>query len=209
MEQRGIVVLPEYRFKDGRLSAQFGPHLDLRLIRRYLPYWDKIDIPNNRMVVSPPPREADFLVKEGVLLKSPGNHLWRDYGNPVPDPVLSDGINTLRLHNEQESGTWTLGQTGNGWAIPGQPQDENRIVTLELHGALPLPGDSVPLETVYRFKQDRRAELEALRARLDDLCEKVVSSEDLRAATADAIRELAEAIAALNRVSSESWTTRS
>ena len=205
MLTRGLVVLPDHEIKGNNLAIQgLGAVYDIPRIRRNLLYWDKLDFPDNPIICGHLPREAQFLIDDGVLIKSPSPGMM--YGDAAEIWARSN-LEVWRQHDQQEPGQWSIGQASPRWSLPVQNAGI-QMVMVELYNVLPQPDESVSLEDVYKFKQDRKDELQALRSHLDKFYEGILDANDIPHARTAAITDLEKSLNDLNKAANEKWTQR-
>ena len=209
MAERGLILLPEFTvdLTENRLELRNigGPSM-VQAVRRYLPYWDKFDLPDNPIIAIGLPSELAVLAEQGIVRKS-AIRVAGFSGNAADLWVLSQ-LAAWRLNEECEPGQWSLGQQAEGLWLPAQETVRTRAIEIELYQALPVPGDDVSFAEILEFKSRRSSELQAFRTRLDELYLAVVSSQDIIRSKETVVARLDQALADLHKVTGESWGRR-
>lgn len=206
MAERGLVLLPEFTvdLTENHLELRnVGGASMVQAVRRYLPYWDKFDLPDNPIIALGLPPELAVLAEQGIVRKS-AIGIAGFSGNAADLWVLSQ-LAAWRLNEEQEPGEWSLGQQAKGLWLPVQETVRTRAIEIELYHALPVPGDNVSFAEILEFKSRRSSELQALRIRLDEMYLAVVSSQDIMRSKETVVARLGQALADLHKVTGESW----
>ena len=149
---RGIVLSPDFKFlPNGRTF--FKASSDPDELRKYLLYWDKIDVPLTRLVRFSS-SDFDFLSDSGVLTRTPyavHNHSFAEirdsYRITLPRAA---GIEILEAHNavfalmtSREPGLWSKAQMSTDlMAVNGVSRE---VIEIELYNLVPVPNDLTPL----------------------------------------------------------------
>jgi len=204
MSNRGIVISPRFDFDGELLSVRGG--LDPHSLRHYLLFWDKIDCPGNNVVhigVGEETPDIQLLIREGIFART--RIQFRTFSDNIGYALLASQVAAFQLHNQQEPGTWSLGQPGSRLFLPPDISHESRMFEVELYKAIPVPDVSVSVKDVLRFKEKRQSELQRFRAAMDDLYTEVIHSNDIPRAKVHALDKLEQSIADLHRVCNESW----
>lgn len=206
MALRGLVVTPRFTWDGAALHFPRRVDLDALDLRRYLLYWDRIDFPDNNLIGSASSPDVEFLNNAGVLTRT--RVQVSGSGNIGLGYVLAQFAAFQQL-NQREPGQWSLGQTATSWYIPTEARAfETRAVEIELYAALPVPSDAVALADILEFRERRRAERLALRAAMDDLYSQIQKDRDIPRAKTAALDHIERSLMELDRVVSETWTSR-
>ncbi|MBO9589552.1 DUF6236 family protein [Devosia sp.] len=184
-----------------RFGMTMQSELDPKNIRNWALYWDKIDHPIGGFDRSSN-AEEQFLISAGVMQRTLANesYLTTDKAEPHNGGMFDSVLDTFRKLEASQPGIWAIGRT----ALPATPWDhvdppralENeemgRGLQIRLLSAIPVPDVDVPLEDVLAFKDRRSAELQALRAHMDDLYLSVLESPDRPLAENAAVASVAQ-----------------
>jgi hypothetical protein len=176
---RGVVVSPGFR--------SLGPTgfavdtADIQgLMRQCLLYWDVIDWPTNNLIHLGVGPDEEFLVSAGVLRRTRIQYNGI-FGGDL-SPLFAQGqLKVFAELNRREPGSWSIAQSSDKLAFPGQQISESRSLEMQLNTALPVPADTVAFQDVLEFRQYYRAELLALRSVMDEICKEIEDPSDIEA----------------------------
>lgn len=168
--QRGGVVTDEtkyYASLDGIYTCERIP-VDADAFRTALLFVDQIDYPVNSMI-KPASADPMGLVSLGVLRRS---RLLQSA------PVEAEALRNLAfeiycLLETREPGRWSIWHGAGEEPIPRSMLGQDLAFKLLLQASLLVPHRDVPFEDVLLFKDARRAELDALRHHMEELCIRV------------------------------------
>ena len=209
--ERGIVISPDFHFLPNG-STYFEAASDADELRKYLLYWDKIDVPLTTMVLFES-SDFDFLGDVGVLTRTPFStsdvrlmQIRDSYKMTLPKEA---GIEILLGHEhvfhemcKKEPGAWSKAQMST--ALLSKNEVNREAVEFELYNAIPVPNAATPLNDILEFKESHRDELIAFRTYLDELYQKIIASADIPRAKITELQRLETAIKDVNRVLNES-----
>jgi hypothetical protein len=168
-------------------------------------YWDKIACPTNNFFHVRIPNE-ELLIKENFLIRPQSFATNSLYSG---DLVKKSDEGQIRLFSEldkKQPGFWCMTNLSSPDNFINSSEFAlGRSVLINLTGALPLPPAKTHVEKLLEFKRGRAAELQRLRAALDDIYLKIRGSTDEDMAMQVAIRELDKSIADLQKSSREWW----
>jgi Family of unknown function (DUF6236) len=204
MTERGVVLLPTFS-RDGNAVRTYGLQTLTPLLRKCLLYWERLEVPNNNIIHLGSTSEMEELASLGALSRT---DIRVETSGPLVDLWIDALFQVYENLNRDEPGLWSLAQTGDSLEIPAKFSQSTRGLQIELISALPVPDESVPFEDILQFRQRRTDELEALRIRINELYQKVLSAPDFHAAQVTAIESLQLAIADLRRSMNETFLTR-
>ncbi len=226
--ERGIVLSPQFEYT-ATGGALFRSATDDFELRKYLLYWDKIEVPKCSSI------EFDCwqfqeLEKAGALQRTRHGEKPRSIGMRMEqssvmnvsgfmtaeiidctDVTLSKraGDEILASHeaifnqlNEANPGLWSKAQISDN-ILSATPVDKESI-ELELHDLLPVPTVSTPFNSILEFKYKHHDELLAFRCYLDELYQSVLTAGDIPRAKNTAMIKLESAIRDVNRTLEQS-----
>ena len=188
--KRGVIMLPHINLRPSARRAQAILPSSI-LLRRAAVYWDTIEVPCNDIVdwAMPPTTEVAELRAAGVM-REEIVYTPKPFGVPpgVPriTPIPGEDVSAFLVrtqwalfqHREsQEPESWTIGQEGSELVVAVPESNPAITAEVELHNLLPVPRETVPIADILAFKQKREAELVALRAELDDLCDRIATAQ--------------------------------
>jgi len=209
--KRGIVISPDFHFLPNG-STYFEAATDPDELRKYLLYWDKIEVPLTTMVLFEC-SDFDYLSDAGVLSRTPFStsdaRLMRIHDSYKITLPKEAGVEILLGHEhvfhemcKKEPGAWSKAQMST--AFVSQNEINREAVEFELYNAIPIPSAVTPLNDILEFKESHRDELIAFRTYLDELYQKILSSADIPRAKNTELQRLESAIRDVNRVLGES-----
>jgi hypothetical protein len=208
---RGIVISPDFYFlPDGNVF--FESAVDQYELRKYLLYWDKIEVPLTKMVRFEC-RDFDFLMDTGILQRTPCslyNVSLMGFRDSYKMTLQREaGIEILHGHEHVfhqlcniEPGVWSKAQMSN--SLMSKNEVERECIEIELYNSIPIPNVETPLNDILEFKLKRKDELIAFRIHLDDLYQKIISSADIPRAKITELERLEAAIKDVYKVLNES-----
>ncbi|MFH4429805.1 DUF6236 family protein [Vibrio alginolyticus] len=226
--ERGVVLSPQFsRLPTG--DVLFKSAIDDFELRKYLTYWDKIDVPKSSFI--------EFDCHQFRLLEASG-HLTRTiYGEkryPIGASlsnsrqiylggVFSAEINDcidltinracgeqiLQAHEDvyllrsgQEPGQWSKAQVSTDLITFDSKNTE--AIEIELYNMLPVPSPSTPLEDILEFKENHHDELIAFRCYLDEMYQQIIGAADVPKARNTQLNRLEQAVRDIDRTMKES-----
>lgn len=207
MKPRGL-VLSETKFDLGNTleanSGSFTTSPDTRIsseeLRRFILYWDKIDLPKNNRLITGLSPDLEYLKNVGFLEQTAFTVEF--FNSSIGLKILAE---TLKLRNEQNPGGWSIlkkGYNDHKTILDG----DTKTVEVELYGLLPVPPSDTPFDEILKFKDKRQSELHALRIYMDELYQTIINSADLPRAKDTAILKLETSLNDLHNVTRERWS---
>lgn len=168
-------------------------------------YWDKFLCPTNQFIHVALPGE-DTLIKEGLLVRPKATPAPGSYGGPQIVQFAKEAQQKAFAEaDKNDPGFWALSGRSADSIQKDETFDTGRAVLIDLVGALPLPPDETPVESLLEFKRKRRDELMRLRDTLDKIYLQVISSPDQAMALKVAVGDVDKAIVDLQKTSREWW----
>jgi hypothetical protein len=195
---RGIIIYPEMRRMPGGGVRIVSSIVDPLTVRRAALYWDKIDHPTTRAIYVALSPDEERLKQAGVLTETRITDRFQ-----TENILLEAPARALLQHNTAAPGQWALAQSSPDLVIPASLSIPTRGLEVELHEALPVPAEDVPIEDVLQFKHRRRDELLAFRSWMDELYLKAIDARDGGRAREAAVLELHNRLADVSRVVGE------
>jgi Family of unknown function (DUF6236) len=169
-------------------------------------YWDKIICPANNIFYQQLDQE-EFLRKEGILSR-PHHLILREFDQRQLDLrklIESTQLALFEAFEAQQPGYWCIANEAPITVEQTNFLTSNRSAMITLTNALPLPPAGTQFDDVLEFKSKRRAELENLRSKIDELYLRIVDSADIAMAERVVTKELGVAIDELTTASTEWW----
>lgn len=226
--ERGVVLSPKFvELPTG--SVLFESAVDDFELRKYLTYWDKIDVPRSSMI------EFDcwqfkHLEQAGYLTRTP-------YGPPQTfrafrveqsqrvyigncdsaeiidcrditinkrcgHQILSAHEDVFALKASTESGVWSKAQVST--SLMSSDNLAKEAIEMELYNLLPVPAPNTPLDDIIKFKETRHDELIKFRYYLDDIYQSVLVAGDVPRAKSTALNRLEQSLIDINKTMKES-----
>lgn len=209
--ERGIVISPDFHFLPNG-STFFEAATDPDELRKYLLYWDKMEVPLTTYVLFEC-SDFDYLSNVGVLSRTPFStsnvrmmHIRDSYKMTLPKEA---GVEILLGHEhvfhemcKKEPGAWSKAQMST--TLLSKNEIKRESIEFELYNAIPVPRTDIPLNDILEFKESHKDELSAFRTYLDDLYQKIISSADIPRAKITELQRLEDAIKDVYRVLEES-----
>lgn len=194
---RGLVVSPPIEIEGNRLVAK-SSNLDPQELRFALLFWDRLVWPSSRAIHFGSGPDEAFLERAGILTRP-------DYtiNGDVAQGIARGQIQAYQDLERSEPGVWALAQGDNSLLWRDGLADEGKGASIELHRAIPLPKQDVPLAEILEFRQRRRDELVLLRHHLESLVSEIDGSADKNLALQKRVAELDQACANLLTVGKE------
>jgi Family of unknown function (DUF6236) len=194
---RGLVVSPPIEIEGSRLYAKCS-NLDPQELRFALLFWDRLVWPSSRAVHFASGPDEAFLEEAGILSR-PEYTVFGD----VAQGIARGQIQAYQDLERTQPGAWALAQGENSFLWREGLADEGKGTLVELHRAIPVPKQDVPLAEILEFRQRRRDELVLLRYHLESLVSEIEGSADKPSALQKRIAEVDQACANLLTVGKE------
>lgn len=189
--ERGTVIFdaPKSWFPAPGMASVSWPYQDDVALRTALLFFDRIDIPDSRVM--------DFNVEARAAIKSlgVGQSSIIQIGGDMAAALSRAAFEAFRLLDAREPGRWSISRTPEAVEIPTDELEPARGVGIELVEALPIFSREVPLDEVLAYKQKRFDELLALRHHMDDLCLTVTQNGAAGLAKTSALERFDKALA--------------
>ncbi len=173
-------------------------------LRRWLLYWDKMDMPETENYRFHPSPEMEFLMSIGIMERTVLPPLYAESMDEA-DAVIQ--FAALERRERMQPGSWALAQPSKFIVAP-RNAISNRSIEIELYNALPSATKDTPLEDILRFKEKRQSELLALRIEMVRLYQEISSSGDPARAMLACKTRVDAAISDWNQVFSETFVKR-
>jgi hypothetical protein len=226
--ERGIVLSPKFiTLPTG--NVLFKAATDNLELRKYLLYWDKIDVPKSSFI------EFDcwqfqHLEQTGFLQRTPYGapkqftgvsmrnsskcHIGGSFTAEIidctditldksaGDQILSAHDDVYMLRNAQEPGQWSKAQISTKLMASNPLMRES--IEIELYNMLPVPTADTPFDDIIGFKEKRNDELAAFRCYLDGLYQSIINASDIPRARITEMIRLEQAIHDVKKTMKES-----
>lgn len=195
--QRGLVISPPLEIEGTRLLVK-SSYLDPQELRFSLFFWDHLVWPSSRAIYLASGPDEKFLEEAGILTRP-------DYtfnGDGATGLALGQ-IQAFNDLNSRAPGMWSLATGENTFQWKEGFLEEDTGTLVELHRAIPIPRQDVPLAEILEFKQRRDPELLLLRHQMDSFVAEIEKAGDKEAALEQRLRELDSACADLLTVGRE------
>ena len=98
--------------------------------------------------------------------------------------------------------------TSPGSPFPCERVTRGQVIEVRLHNSLPVPSSDVPMEEILEFRQQRIAELQSLRAAMDEFHLQILETPDVLQAEADVVCRIDRALADIEQVMGENRIER-
>lgn len=211
--ERGVITPAQEIFSNGEQVRTGGP-MPAEKLRYYALYWDKValtDATNNVISFAVELSEEQLLLESAGILRREvvetnviGAHRMSEYVG-VHHKALAEKATELSRLNP---GQWVIHPSGDQLVVPNGLSTELITADFELARSLPVPKANVPLDKLLDFKIQRKDELDALRAGMDELYLQISQSGDIPRSKVTQIQRLENAIDDLDRVAQQSWGER-
>lgn len=194
--QRGILTSSEVTInKDGSLNVG-GPVSD-GLLRKYVLFFDQIDIPSNNMLeVGGESNDIQYLKSLGLLRRTRTILNGKFDGASI---LLDSQKVTFEALDAQNPGAWSVAQSINSNAFRASDLTDDRGILVSLYDTILIPNQVVHLDDVINFKESRDSELQSLRYHLDKTYQKIIASPDSDLAKLSEVGLLVESLANYNK----------
>lgn len=167
-------------------------------------YWDRIACPTNNFI-HVALRDEETLIREGLLIRPRAIGSGTFNSSQIPQLATEAQAQQFQELDRQNPGFWAFAE--------GHPEEfersdgfvRGRTALVELIGALPLPPDDAPTDTLLEFKIKRLPELTRLRHAVDKMYLEVADSGDPQAALQYQVVEIDKACADATRAAKEWW----
>lgn len=192
-------------------------------LRKYLTYWDKIDVPRNSLV--------DFdcwqfrlLEQEGVLTRTLygtptitkgallrnshncflGGNLSVEIddctnmtlGKSAGEQIISAHEDVYALRAAQEPGQWSKAQVST--RLLASSYVDKAAIEMEIFSLLPVPTSDTPLEKIIAFKAKRKEQLDEFRLYLDEVYQSIIAAGDVPRAKITEMSRLEQSLKGIN-----------
>lgn len=194
---RGLVVSPPIEIEGSRLFAK-SSNLDPQELRFSLLFWDRLVWPSSRAVHFGSGPDETFLESAGILTRPEYT-----FNGDGAQGIARGQIQAYQELERLEPGVWALAQGENSLLLKDGLAEVGKGALVELHRAIPVPKQDVPLAEILEFRQRRRDELVLLRYHLESFVSEIEGSADKPSALRKRVAELDQACANLLTVGKE------
>lgn len=194
---RGLVVSPPIEIEGSRLFVK-SSNLDPQELRFALLFWDRLVWPSSRAIHFSSGPDETFLESAGILTRPEYT-----FNGDGAQGIARGQIQAYQELERSEPGVWALAQGENSLLLKDGLADEGKGSLVELHRAIPVPKQDVPLAEILEFRQRRRDELMLLRHYLESFVSEIEGAADKPLALQKRVAELDQACANLLTVGKE------
>ncbi|MEV3818432.1 DUF6236 family protein [Aeromonas salmonicida] len=226
--ERGIVLSPQFEYQPSG-GVLFRSATDDFELRKYLLYWDKIDVPKcssiefdcwqfqeleragvmQRTRFGAKPKFIGMRMEQSSIINV-SNFMTAEIidcfdvtlSRQAGDEILLAHDAVFRHLDAQYAGSWSKAQISDR-ILTTNPVDKSGI-ELELYRLLPVPTIETPFDAILEFKYHHHDELLAFRCYLDELYQSILSANDIPRARNTALTKLELAIRDVNRTLKQS-----
>lgn len=184
---RGLVISPPIEIQGTSLLIKSN-QLDPQELRFALLFWDHLVWPSSRAVHIESNPDASFLERTEVLTRPEYT-----YFGDIAQGIAKGQMQAFKDLELSEPGVWALAQGESSFLWKDKLIEEGKGALVELHRAIPIPQQDVPLAEILEFKERRKDELVLLRYKLESLISIIESSTDKTEALNNSIKELDQA----------------
>jgi hypothetical protein len=204
--ERGIVVPTHNYLFNG--SVKVSPEINASDLRRYLLYWDKIDIPKNNLMSTVLSNDCEFLASEGVLQRTHIEYPVEKQKFDATRELRETQFKVLRENQKRKDQRWSMANNGYSIGLPRNDRTKNDSLRLDLSNVLPVPTNDVPLADILGFKDRHEDELQALRIEIDSMYDAFMSSGDVESALDTQKAKLTRAVSDINKAVNSKWYSK-
>lgn len=194
---RGLVVCPPIEIEGTRLFVK-SSSLDPQELRFALLFWDRLVWPSSRLVYFGSGPDEQFLEGAGILARPEYN-----LSNDGAQAIARGQFQAYKDLERNEPGNWALSQGESSLLWKEGLADEGTGSIIELHRAIPIPKQDVPISEILEFRQRRRDELMLLRHYIESLVNEIEGATDKPSALQKRVTEIDQACADLLAVGKE------
>lgn len=173
-------------------------------LKKYILYWDKIDIPQSTRIGYNHSPDITFLKEHGVLemtIIDEGKTFSRNVESP-----LDKNIRCLEQKNLSSQGVWSI--AGDYSDSYKSPESTTSQLMVNILCGLPIPGSDISFEDILNFKQKRNPELLQFRDCMNRLYDGLSKEYDQVTRINKIEHEISKSISDLNKVYEESFVSR-
>ena len=194
---RGLVVSPPIEIQGSNLFVK-SSNLDPQELRFALLFWDRLVWPSSRNIYFSSGPDELFLESTGILSR-PDYTIDGDGAQGIARGQMQAFLDLER----GEPGAWAMAQGENSLLLKDAHFEEGEGALIELHHAIPIPTEDVPLNEILEFKERRHDELILMRHQLETFILEIERAEDKPLTLQKQIAELDNACANLLKVGKE------
>ncbi len=194
---RGLVLCPPIEIEGTSLFAK-SSNLDPQELRFALLFWDRLVWPSSRAIHFASGPDEQFLESAGILARPEYT-----FNGDVAQGLARGQFQAYQDLERNDPGNWALSQGENSLLWKEGLADAGAGAVIELHRAIPIPKQDVPLAEILEFRQRRRDELLLLRHYLESLVAEIEGAHDKPLALQKRVGELDQACADLLAVGKE------
>lgn len=198
--ERGLVIGPPMELVGESDLRVTGLHPEPQELRFAALFWDRLIIPRSNIIDFSASEDMQFLQSEGLLQDA---MVQLEGGWTAGDGLRESYLSVFRRLRDRDGERWSFARGESSASIIPARETTDQGITFDLHRVLPIPDQEVPLAEVIEFRNRRRAELVALRTRLDEVLSAIVSDPRPELAKRREMDPLAQAIQDYIRVSRE------
>lgn len=199
--QRNIIIPPaliKCDIKSNSVYLERGYYPEE--IQYFALYWDRVAIPEQRLMKISLPYEIDY-INSGILelIQSPFN------SGQLADILQKSHTFAANQKLKDHENDWTIVHMIDSHDKDPKYYLGNDVLKVELRKLLPVPKSNIAIYDLLEFKHRRKDELSYLHQSLDNIYEKILSSEDQDLRRKKEFFELKTAIHNLDRALKERY----
>lgn len=189
--ERGLVISVPMEIAGTSLTLK-ATRLDPQELRFSLLFWERLVWPFSRAIYLSNGPDEEFLTSAGVLSRPE----YTFHGDIARGMALTQ-FQAFQDLDRIEPGAWALAQGDSSFLYAEGFAELGKGALVELHRAIPIPREDVPLAEILEFRERRRDELVHLRFQLESFAEEIERSEERTIELQKRISELDRACANL------------
>jgi hypothetical protein len=199
---KGVVISPPVS-----ISSQGALHIETSAVdpvelRRSVLFWDRIVRPSNSFIQIALSRDEEFLKGCGVLRELSGS---LPHGGTMGHAYAQSHLKVFSDLEDAEPGLWALSEGPNSFQLEASTTfKQGRGALVELHRAIPLPAQDVPLHDLLEFREKWKGEIRDLTLELDGIFVRLAKAEDPSFELQRAISDIAQICAVVVALGKES-----
>lgn len=209
MNKKGLIIPAGVTIKEEGSSTQIGGNIaDPAIIRNWVMFWDEFICPDNNFVSIGLSPDLEYLQQLNLLTRNSVPFQGSISSGDFSKLFLAAQEITYHEKNKENPGKWTMAQADGIITGNFNHKETEACIVFDLINSIHLPDRQVNLEDILEFKEKRRDELDSFHIYLEEIYNKIASTQDIIRTRNHEMQKLEKAISDYNKTVKEVFPNR-